>query len=642
MSRHASIHAAGVVITPGNLSDFVPLYKSVADEITTQYDMKMLDSIGLLKFDFLGLRTLTVLKLTLDTLREKGIELEIEKIPLYDKEVYDLFTRGETIGIFQFESPGMRDTLKRLKPTKLEDLIAVNALYRPGPMDNITEFIQRKHGKKKIEYLHPDLEPILKETYGIIVYQEQVMRIANELAGMSLAQADTMRSAMGKKKQALMDEQKKHFLENAEKNNLNKKLAVDLWALLEKFAQYGFNKSHSTAYAIIAYRTGYLKTKYPAEFMAATMTSEMTDTDRLSILIKECRNMELDIIPPDISISKTYFTADENRICYGLAAIKNVGVKASTSIAEAVEKEGPFSTIFELMKIVDLRLVNKKVLESLICSGALDSLEGKRSSKFESVGRVLEFAQRYQAEVSRGQTSLFSGASTGIVEDTNPKLHDVDEWSESDRFNNELSAFGFHLIKHPLEKFDLELRSFTNYSVGDDTPKSVTILKTGGILTNVRVIFDKKNRQMAFCELEGIDGSIELIVFSDTIDRYKDICKEDKMVLVSGKLSKRDKSEVKIIANEFILLEDSLETLTESVLFEVELATHTPETIDRISAIASKNKGNCQFGFKILMDGEFVKNIMSSNVSVDPNRAFFSEIQEILGKNSVILKTSAL
>lgn len=642
MSRHASIHAAGVVITPGNLSDFVPLYKSAADEITTQYDMKMLDSIGLLKMDFLGLRTLTVLKKTLDMLKEKGIELDIEKIPLDDKDVYDLFTKGKTIGIFQFESPGMRDTLKRLKPTRLEDLIAVNALYRPGPMDNITEFIQRKHGKKKIEYLHPDLEPILKETYGIIVYQEQVMRIANELAGMSLAQADTMRSAMGKKKQTLMDEQKKYFLENAEKNNLDKKLAVDLWALLEKFAQYGFNKSHSTAYALIAYRTGYLKSKYPAEFMAATMTSEMTDTDRLNILIKECRSMELDIIPPDISISKTQFTADENRICYGLAAIKNVGVKASKSIVEAVEKEGPFRAIFELVKIVDLRLVNKKVLESLICSGALDSLEGKRSSKFESVGRVLEFAQRYQAEVNRGQTSLFGSSSTGSVTEGNPKLHDVDEWSESDRSNNELSAIGFHLIKHPLEKFDIELRSFTNYTIGDDAPKSATVLKTGGILSEVKVYFDKKNRQMAFCEIEGINGSTELIVFADTYERYKEICVKDKMVLVSGKLSNRDESDVKIMANEFILLEDSLETLTESVLFTIDLAVHSPETIDQISAIASKNRGKCKFGFKILMDGEFVKNIMSGNLSVDPNRAFFNEIQEILGKDSVVLKTSAL
>ncbi|MCH8304417.1 MAG: DNA polymerase III subunit alpha [Candidatus Marinimicrobia bacterium] len=642
MSRHASTHAAGVVITPGNLSDFVPLYKSAADEITTQYDMKMLDSIGLLKMDFLGLRTLTVLKKTLEMLEEKGIEVDLENIPLDDEDVYDLFTKGKTIGIFQFESPGMRDTLKRLKPTKLEDLIAVNALYRPGPMDNITEFIQRKHGKKKIEYLHPDLEPILKETYGIIVYQEQVMRIANELAGMSLAQADTMRSAMGKKKQKLMDEQKKYFLENADKNNLDKKLSNDLWALLEKFAQYGFNKSHSAAYALIAYRTGYLKTKYPAEFMAATMTSEMTDTDRLKILIKDCKSSEMDIIPPDISISKTYFTADENRICYGLAAIKNVGVKASKSIVEAVEKEGPFNTIFDLVKAVDLRLVNKKVLESLVCSGALDSLEGKRSSKFESIGRILEFAQRHQSEVSRGQTSLFSGASSGIVADSNPKLHDVDEWGDSERIKNELSAFGFHLIEHPLEKFEIELRSFTNYTIGDDAPKSATLLKTAGILSEIKVHFDKKNRQMAFCEIEGIDGSGELLVFADTYERYKEICVKDKMVLVSGKLSNRDESDVKIIANEFIPLDDSLEMLTESVLLTIDLAVHSPETIDRISAIANQNRGKCQFGFKILMDGKFVKNIMSGNLSVDPNRAFFLEVQEILGKHSVVLKTSAL
>ena len=639
MSRHASTHAAGVVITPGALSDFVPLYKSASDEITTQYDMKMLDSIGLLKMDFLGLRTLTVLQKTLDMLEEKGVHLDLEKIDMNIPEVYDLFTSGNTIGIFQFESAGMQDTLKKLKPTRLEDLIAVNALYRPGPMENIKEFIQRKHGKKKIEYLHPDLEPILKETYGIIVYQEQVMRIANELAGMTLAQADIMSTAMGKQKKKLMEAKKKYFLESSKKSNLDAKMSKDLWTLLEKFAQYGFNKSHSTAYAFIAYRTGYLKAKHPAEFMAATMASEMTDTDRIKILIKECKRSEIEIAPPDISFSQTDFTTGENKIFYGLAAIKSVGVKAANSIVAAVAEHGPFKTLYEFVKYVDLRLVNKKVLEALACSGALDSLEGKRSSKFESVGRALEFAQRHQSQLSRGQTNIFDAAPSESAGNELPKLLDTEEWSEEERVGIEFDSFGFHLRKHPLEKYELELKSFTNYTPGEELSNGINTIRTGGQLTEVKVHFDKKNRQMAFCTLEGIEGSTELIVFPDVYEQYREIInKKESRVLVTGNLSTRDESDVKIVPNKFISLDGSMETLTTSVIINVDLSTHSPEAIERIKDLADKYKGNIRIGFSIRMDDKTLGNLLSSSVSVKPDKNFFNGVYEILGSDSVRLK----
>ncbi|MCH7618524.1 MAG: DNA polymerase III subunit alpha [Candidatus Marinimicrobia bacterium] len=642
MSRHASTHAAGVVITPGALSDYVPLYKSVTDDVTTQYDMKMLDTIGLLKMDFLGLRTLTVLQKTLDMLKEKGIDVDLGNISLEIDEIYELFGKGETIGIFQFESPGMKDTLKRLKPTKLEDLIAVNALFRPGPMDNISEFIKRKHGEKKIEYLHPALEPILKETYGIIVYQEQVMRIANELAGLSLSKADIMRSAMGKKKRKLMEEQKKYFLESAAENKLDKKLSKDLWTLLEKFAQYGFNKSHSTAYALIAYRTGYLKVKHPAEFMAATVTSEMTDTDRLKVLIKECKKMGLEIVPPDINSSKADFATDGNKIQYALAAIKNVGVKAANSVIKAVEENSPIRTIFDLVKHVDLRLVNKKVLESLACSGALDSLEGKRSAKFESVGRALEFAQRYQSEVSRGQTSLFGGKQSGAtVGGDQPNLHNVEEWSDSERIKNELSAFGFHLIEHQLEKYAVELGSFTNHVPGKPLNGTNKVIKTGGILIDVKVHFDRNNKQMAFCQLEGIDdNTIELLVFTEVYERYKDLIMDESMVLVSGKLSTRDNSDTKLVATEFIPLQDALETQTRSVMVKIDLSAHSPEDIERVSEAAVKFKGNCRFGFLVYSKGKKVNEILSSKISVNPDKLLFEAVDEILGTDSIVLKSA--
>jgi len=439
-----------------------------------------------------------------------------------------------------------------------------------------------------------------------------------------------------------MEEQKKYFLESAAKNKLDKKLSIDLWMLLEKFAQYGFNKSHSAAYALIAYRTGYLKVKHPAEFMAATATSEMTDTDRLKVLIKECKRMGLEIVSPDIKTSKADFTTDGNKIFYALAAIKNVGVKAANSVIKAVEENTSVNTIFDLVKHIDLRLVNKKVLESLACSGAFDSLEGKRSAKFESVGRALEFAQKYQSEQSRGQTSLFGGKQSGTsVDGGQPNLHNVEEWSDHERIENELSAFGFHLIEHPLEKYAIELNSFTNHVPGKPLNEANKVIKTGGTLIDVKVHFDRNNKQMAFCQLEGMEGTTELLVFTEVFERYKDlISKEESMVLVSGKLSTRDNSDPKIVASEFVPLQGALETLTGSVMVKIDLSTHSPEDIERVGEAAEKFKGNCGFGFLVASKNIKVNEILSSKISVKPDRLLFEAIDEILGPDSIVLKSA--
>ena len=392
MNRHASTHAAGVVIAPGDLTDYVPLYRSPQGDVTSQYDMKGLEELGLLKLDFLGLRNLTVIDNTVKLVRAKGDDVDIDKIPLDDKNVYKLFAKGLTTGVFQFESSGMREFLKKLKPTVIEDLIAMNALYRPGPMKNIGDFISRKAGKTKIKYTHPSMKPILEETYGIIVYQEQVMQIAHEVADFSLAEADIMRRAMGKKIKKLMDELKIKFVEGAQKkHNISKTKANSIYELIERFAEYGFNKSHSTAYAYVAYQTAWLKTHYPAEFMSANLTSEMSNIDRIVILINECRKMKIEVDPPDINVSDINFhPINNNTISFGLNAIKNVGTKALEEIIDTRNNSGTFDTLFDFTSKVTLKAVNRKVLESLNMAGALDSLEGNRAQKHNSIDTVMK------------------------------------------------------------------------------------------------------------------------------------------------------------------------------------------------------------------------------------------------------------
>ena len=394
MNRHASIHAAGVVIAPGDLTNYVPLYKSSSGDITTQYDMKGLEDLGLLKMDFLGLRNLTVINKALELIELKGEKVQIDKVSMEEPEVYKLFANGLTIGVFQFESSGMREFLKKLQPTVIGDLIAMNALYRPGPMNNIDNFISRKQGNKKIEYPHPSLVPILEETYGIIVYQEQVMQIAHDIAGFSLSEADIMRRAMGKKDKKLMDELSVKFVAGAQEKNITKKKAEEIYALIEKFAQYGFNKSHSTAYAYIAYQTAWLKTFHAAEFMSANLTSEMSTIERVVTLINECKKLKIEVKPPDVNVSYTQFApVDKSTISYGLNAIKNVGEKALESIIENREKEGPFKSIFDFCSRIDQQKVNKRVLESLIKSGAMDSLFGSRAQNFDAIDTAIIYGQ---------------------------------------------------------------------------------------------------------------------------------------------------------------------------------------------------------------------------------------------------------
>jgi DNA polymerase-3 subunit alpha len=638
MNRHASIHAAGVVIAPGDLTDYVPLYKSSQDDITSQYDMKGLEDLGLLKMDFLGLRNLTVIDNTVRMVNKKGVDLDIEKIPMDDPKVFHLFSKGWTIGVFQFESSGMREYLKKLKPTVFEDLIAMNALYRPGPMENISSFISRKHGRKKINYIHPELESILKETYGIIVYQEQVMQIANQIAGFTLAEADVMRRAMGKKIKSLMTDISEKFIEGAVKRKIPRGKAKEIFALIEKFAQYGFNKSHSTAYAYIAYQTAWLKTYYPAEFMAANLTSEMSNIDRVVILINECRKMKIKVAPPDIRISKiNFYPVDDNTISFGLNAIKNVGVKALVKIIKAREKDEPFKDIFDVCSRVDLRVLNKKVLESLVMSGAFDALKGSRAQNLMAVEKAIKYGQQRQNGENHDQFSLFHSRNAGESDMVKvPDLPVTAEWTAQEALKREKDVLGLYISGHPLLKYAEILEEYSNYDFSE-TVGMVTggKIQIGGSISELRLHYDRKNNQMAFFNLECLGGQAEIVAFSDTYSRYRDIIEDDAIIFVKGKpTDESDFSDLKIIAEQVIPLDDREQYLSKRVNIRLTSEVVNDIDLDELYRVAKKYQGEYSMVFH-LVNGPKKQRILAHNIKVSSHRDFLKKLKDVYGKQNI-------
>jgi len=637
MNRHSSIHAAGVVVTPGKLTDYIPLYRSPQGDVTSQYDMKDLEELGLLKMDFLGLRNLTVIDKTISLLNKKDVSVDIDSISEDDKKVYELFAKGQTIGVFQFESSGMREFLKKLKPTAMEDLIAMNALYRPGPMQNIDSFIERKNGKKSIEYIHPELKSILKETYGIIVYQEQVMQIANRIAGFTLAEADLMRRAMGKKIKKLMDNMSIKFVKGAVKRGIKEKKAKDIFALIDKFAQYGFNKSHSTAYAFIAYQTAWLKTHYPAEFMSANLTSEMTNLDRVVVLINECRKMNIEVNPPDINVSNVQFhPISETTISYGLNAIKNVGTKALENIIENRETKGNFKSIFELCSRVDQRTVNKKVLESLVKAGAMDSLEGNRTQKFAAIDSAIKYGQQIQNNKNIAQVDMFGQASGQHDLVKIPELTDVVPWEEQLSLDREKEVLGFYVSGHPLLKFADDLEEFSNIDLSEkNVVNKEKDVRIGGLISELRHHFDRKKKQMAFFKIEVLGGQVEILAFSDTFAKYKSNIEKDKIVFVVGKpTDSGDFSDLKLIAEEIIPVEHARKYFSKRINIRLHPTKTTDKQIDKLYSIADKYKGECGLVLHIPNGGSGQK-VLAHNVKVSSEKEMFSELRDVFGKKNV-------
>ncbi len=543
LSRHASTHAAGVVLSRESLTDFVPLQLTSEGEISTQYVAEDLESLGLLKMDFLGLRTLSVINNTIKIIKKTRDEIiDIDRIPLDDEQVYQLLTRGECCGIFQLESSGMTDLVKRMEPKNIEDITALLALFRPGPLGSgmIDDFINRKKGKVEIQYLHPKLEPILKDTYGVIVYQEQVMQIASQLAGYSLGQADILRKAMGKKIKEVMDKQQKQFIEGALKNGIDKKTAEDIYDLIAYFAGYGFNKSHSVSYAFLSYQTAYLKAHYPVEYMAALLTSIMQFTDKVVKYIKECQNMGLKILPPDINESLIDFTVvDRKTIRFGLAAVKNVGRAAVENIIMERKKNGPFSSLIDFCHRVDLKTMNRRVMESLIKCGAFDSLKTSRAQLLSILEKSIQIAQDRQREKRNGQVSLFNIKSDPLVNN----IEDTFDWTGVKEFTDqelllmEKETLGFYLSHHPLQDYQEKLLKITN---ADSTnlerlsDKSQVIL--GGVITNMRKKATKNGNIMAYFSLEDLYGATEIIVFPKIMEESKEALQEESIVIVEGRL----------------------------------------------------------------------------------------------------------
>jgi DNA polymerase-3 subunit alpha len=636
MNRNAGMHAAGVVIAPGNISDFVPLYKTPQTEVMTQYNMKDLETAGLLKMDFLGLRTLSVFESCLRMVRENlGESVDLDAIPEDDAKTFELFARGDTVAVFQFESSGMADWLRKLKPTTISDLVAMNALYRPGPMEMIGDFIARKHGTQKITHIHPKLEPILNETYGIIVYQEQVMKIASEIAGFTLAKADLMRRAMGKKDKALMAAMKKEFIDGAAALGTAKALAGEIFDLIEKFASYGFNKSHSVAYSVIAYQTAYLKAHYPAEFMAATLSSEIGSTEKIVKLIDDCRKMGIEVLPPDVNESGLDFKVVDGRIRFGLCAIKNVGESAIDTVIKARGEKGSFENLFDFCSDVDLRLVNKKCLESLVQAGAFDSMGSHRAQYMENLERAAAFGQACQARELDGQSSLFDtgGAASGAQVQF-PAMTSAPPWPEAEKLAREKSVLGFFVSGHPLLRYEEEIKELATVRLGDISGfRNNSTVRACGIVTSVKKKIDKRNNTMAFIGLEDFTGKGECIVFSDPYAKYQSILQPDAMVMVIGK-GEANGDMLKIIVNEVHPMDKVREKFTKGIILSIDLNDIKENTIVRLREVMEEHKGSCPCYFSV-RNAHSTTMFQTRRFTVDASGRFVDEVRQMLGPHSI-------
>jgi DNA polymerase III subunit alpha len=637
LARHCSTHAAGVVIAPSALTNYVPLFKGSRDEVTTQYDMKMVETIGLLKMDFLGLRTLTVIDDAVRMIHEDypDAPIDIDNLSIDDPEVYKLFASGQTIGIFQFESSGMRDYLRRLGPEAFSDIDVMNALYRPGPLDSgmIDTYIACKRGEKKVDYLHETLHEILGGTYGVIVYQEQVLKIANRLAGYSLGKADVLRKAMGKKDANLMAEQKKAFLEGTARRKIEPKIAEEVFNQIETFARYGFNKAHSTCYALVAYQTAWLKTYYPREFMAALMTSEMSNSDRIMVLLEECRRMGIRVLPPDVNESKSHFTVVGDKIRFGLLAVKNVGGATAEAIATAAT-QGKFKSLADLTSSIDSRHLNRRTLESLIMAGACDSLVGHRAQKMAAVETTLEYGHKVMEKSNSHDLFADSGIAAQRVE---PKLPEIAAWSSSEELAQEKEALGFWISGHPLDRYRDELTSFTTTTcVGLDQVVDGREVTLGGVVARINKMPDKRGNMMAFVTMEDFSGQTELIIFSDCFERSKEDLAVDRMVLVSGRVSTREGERPKVICSEVMPLEKLTERFNCQLV--IKLGPECAEkTIERALATLEQYPGQVPVLLAARENGSEVY-IKSSRYSVTMDFELLNRLKELLGDSAAYLR----
>lgn len=631
--RHASLHAAGVVITPEPTEQLVPLYKTSKGEIVTQWDKDVIESLGLLKMDFLGLRTLTVIDDTLRTLEHQGRPLDLDRVPLDDEKTFELFSEAKTSGIFQFESSGMKDLLRRANPDKFEDLAAMNALYRPGALSvgMVEEYILRKLGKRRIRFILPETEPILDETYGVIVYQEQVMQIAVEVAGFSMGEADVLRKAMGKKSPEVMAKQKVKFLDAAEGRGFDRAKAQELWDYIEPFAGYGFNKSHSVAYAMLAYKTAYLKAHYPVAFMAAMLTSEINTKDNVAKYVGECREMGIEVLPPDVNESAWAFTVAGDAIRLGLGAVKGIGEGAVEAVLEARRRVGRFRSLAHFALEVDLRALNHKVFECLIRSGSCDSFGFRRGALMASLDRIHEYAVQRQRDEERGQTSLFGGGALAEpeVDAEGPR------WPERERLRYEKETLGFYLTGNPLEEFKDQLAR-----LADQTTGSLRLLEeeagaasVGGIVTRLVKAKIKSGpnagRLMARFMLEDLEGAVPVAAFADAFQRWGHLLEEEAIVIVKGSVRPRG-SGVEMTLEGLEALEEARTSLLTAL--ELRLGQRiTSRELLRLRELLMENPGPVPVTFEVELERQRVRVRAEDRFGVRYAPDLVASIEEILG-----------
>jgi DNA polymerase-3 subunit alpha len=659
LARHSSTHAAGIVLSRKPLTDYVPLQKTAEGEVCTQYAMAELEELGLLKMDFLGLRTLTVISNALKIIKHtRGEQVDINKIPLDDKKVYKILSKGNCAGIFQLESEGMRDLVKRLKPKNIEDITALLALYRPGPLGSgmIEDFINRKKGIVEIKYAHPRLEPILKETYGVIVYQEQVMKIASELAGFTLGQADILRKAMGKKQKGVMEKQRELFIKGAQKNNIKKNIAAEIFDLIAYFAGYGFNKSHSVSYAFISYQTAYLKTYYAVEYMASLLTTIMGNNDKVALYIKECRNMNIKILPPDINQSLVNFTVVEGKaIRFGLAAVKNVGEKAIKSIIEERKRNSNFISLLDFCQRVDLRVANKRVIESLIKCGAFDSIGARRSQLLAVLDISLKNGQEYQKSKRSGQTSIFDlfekNSTEKNIANHQDRLPDLLEFPKNELLAMEKEMLGLYISYHPLNDYKEKLKKIINSTsteLANHSDKSRVVL--AGVVNSFKRKGTKNGNLMAFITLEDLEGTVEIIAFPKVFEKCKEIVKKDEIVIIEGRLDVTE-GKRKIIAEKISLLkkyienkrpasktEEKNQNFAKELHFEIDIRKNKPDLLRKLKELFYDYPGKSQVVLHFKDKDKIILHAIDKKYSVNIDDKFMEGIRGILGDAKIWTK----
>ncbi len=648
-TRHASTHAAGVVISPVPLATLVPLYKFPGTEsVVTQFDMKGVEEIGLLKMDFLGLSTLTLLDRCVRMIREQtGEVIDPSRLEDGDEKTYELFSTGRTNGVFQFESDGMKDQLRRFKPDRLEHLTALNALYRPGPMQMIDDFIKRRHGQTKVTYEHSAFETILGETYGVMVYQEQVMQIASAIAGFSMGEADILRKAMGKKSAAVMEAQREKFVMGCVANKVQEKKATKIWDQIEMFAGYGFNKSHSAAYAWIAYQTAYLKANFPAFFVASLLTMEKANADKLVAYQAEARDLGITVLPPNVNASLADFTVEKGGVRFALSAVKNVGEGAAEAVVLA-RKDGPFTSLDDFASRVDMKTANKRAVESFIKSGSFDSVDTRRHVLFAELESALDRAARLRADREAGQSNLFGLMDDGLEPVAAPgrrsALSDVPRWSEGERLTFEKESLGFYLSGHPIERYKAEIREFASGTIGQllqaRSPGDVTVM---GLMSGLRLLKTRKGDRMATCQIDDFEGSVEALIFPEAFRQCGTKVKDDEAFLVKGRLEAKDENErPRLIVSDLSPLDSTLRMLARSICVRVDLGL-LPETVMAgIKRVLSNHPGEIAVSLEVHRPAEFAALVrVDDKLRVKLTAELMSQLEALTGSGTVRLSRSA-